>query len=152
MRYFEIVLIVGSTCVLGLLNFSSAVAIASPTTPNSHDVYFGPSIIYSAKHMRVYRPDRRDGELSDASSVEIYSQDKNFKTVRTWIFKNIFPILNSNRKVPSKTSEFCLALSTLQKHNMTDILLIVPLNLETLGPEYLERIEELRSMMKKRED
>jgi len=142
-------LIISCLTLLGWQFSTRSIAEQSMSMSNYHDVFFGPAVIYGAKHIKLYRPQRRGAESQVESSAEVYVQEPNFSTVREWVFKNIYPVLNSKRQIPMEAPEYCLALSTLQNRNMADILLILPLNRETLGPDYLEKISELRSILNK---
>lgn len=126
--------------------YPSAVPSQAENSENHNDVFFGPGVIYGCKAIQFFRPVDPHKE----KALNVYCQDTNFNETRTWVFHNIYKSLNRSREVASSKPEYCIALYTLERHDMTDVLLIVPLNRETLGPSYEKKIAEIRHIMTNR--
>lgn len=105
------------------------------------DIYIGPGIIFGSKRILLYRPRGKD------NGFETVEQDQNFKKVRLWILHNIYPSMNSVSAKSSNTAEYALLLSTDAHRDMGDVLAIIPLHLETLGPNFKDKITELKQIM-----
>jgi hypothetical protein len=114
-------------------------------TPDANDIFFGPGVVFACKYIQLYRTG------TQRESVEVYSQGKNFQSVRQWIIDNLYGKLNHERKIAAVGAEYHLLLSTLENRSMRDVLLIVPLNHEILGDNYLDKIKELRLTITKTE-
>ena len=138
------------TCLV-MVNFAfsrSAAAEHSGGPPyKSKSVIFGTGVINDCKyfHLLSCRP-LGDGDLD----VGVSSDDKNFGRTRDWFNRNIFSTINSKPITDTQSKDFLFLYTKphpMEEKNQPDeggnFLLDFPLDSETLGPDYLEKIEEL---------
>ncbi len=111
--------------------------VFASSKPN--DLFIGPGIMFASSYVQLYPTS------SPHQSFEIYARSDNFKLVQKWLINNVYANLNGERKVATAKSEYHVLLSAVNKQNMTDVLLIAPLNSEILGDDYLEKIAELKN-------
>jgi len=115
--------------------------------PDQTDLWIGPGIIYSCKKIKFYRAFHRHDDPKNERFPTVTEGDKNFIGTRRWLMSNIYPILNRPRTLVPCKIEFVIMLSTDRKNDMSDVLLTIPLNETTLGPDFKTKILELRRLM-----
>lgn len=114
---------------------------------NENTIYVGPAVIRCCKHIDLYRV----GGSHTEKTLTINHSSKNFGRAQKWIFYNLFDALNRQRQ-PHKVEdvEYCISLfsrRTSQGSSPMDILINVPLNSDTLGPNYRAKITEFRQLL-----
>lgn len=112
--------------------------VASKTDDEDNDIFIGPAVVLSAKQIRVYRQRRR----GKSDSFIIDEDQKNFRSTRSWVFKNMFKVLNKH--VPPVRESFRIqAFTEKGRAGVAKMLFNMPLNSHTLGPDYERKISEL---------
>lgn len=112
--------------------------------PDDNDLFVGPGIVMASTYARLYTTTK------PIKMYEIYEeQGKNFQEVRQWLLTNVYSKLNGKRQIAPVKAEYYVMLTAVKRHDMNDVLLITPLNSALLGEMYLDKIEELKSLIGK---
>jgi len=118
---------------------------------NDNDIYVGPAVIGCCKHIYFYRP--VDPHLDQ--TLNINCGDKNFGRTKQWIFDNLYGAVNRTKQTGGQQAEYVVALFSQRTGAVSspmDVLLNVPLNSNTLGPDYQSKIAEFRKLLTDQEE
>lgn len=86
--------------------------------------------------------------VSDSkNNVLLRSEDESLQKSKLWILQNLYPFLNSGKETTKSVNDYNVSLNIVRNKCFVDALLIVPLNQDTLGPDYQSKIDELRAIM-----
>lgn len=122
---------------------SAAPVIAKWDTEKSPNIQYGCGVIQSCKCVTLSTDFESNGDKLTSS---VTSESPCFNEVQQWLFKNVLPSLNDFGSEGSEADDRLL-LTTLKVHGLQDILLGMRLNRATLGPDYKNKISELRQIM-----
>lgn len=113
---------------------------------NENSIYIGPAVIGCCKHVYFYRC--VDPHLDQ--TLYINYGEKNFGRAQKWIFDNLYGAVNRPKPTGGQHAEYVIALFSQRTGSVSspmDVLLNVPLNSNTLGPDYQSKIAEFRKLL-----
>lgn len=79
---------------------------------------------------------------------EVREKDPSFLGMRTWAYQNVLSILNRPNYDAAENSTCALHMYSYDAKGELALLIAIPLGPKQLGPNYLEKLEELRSILK----
>ncbi len=121
----------------------------------SNDIYFDVGIFHTCKMIEFCKMWRDKTTHEEKIQLRrLTEKDKTFEATRSWLIQNLFSRLNVHREIPVQRPEYGLDLWSCSEpvKTMDDLmrfrLMAIPLTKETLGPDYIEKIAELKRIMK----
>lgn len=130
---------------LVLLSICNSRIAESKNLPIRPRVSIGPGVILGCKHIRLWST----RNANDNTWVD--SKMPSFSKSQQWVMSNCYSFMNGPvalRNVPDP--EFCLSMNLqnpMEGGSIRDLLITIPLDADSLGPQFRERILELRTIM-----
>lgn len=147
----------------GALIYSQLCCYAADSDANGNGqsaVVLGPAIVNECRRFQLLGPVSLAKGNSDSNLMfgnyqpGVNFDQAAFSSVREWFIKNVFPKI-SNRTINRPANADCylflysktFPLKDLARDATGSMLLDVPLTQEILGPNYIQKIEQLRDLM-----
>ncbi len=103
------------------------------------DICFEPGIIYRANYIEIYPCDGRNHQ----DTITIQKSQPQFSRLREWIGSNFLKRLREPRLKMKHPADYCIRLAVREIGSLRDILAVIKVSKETLGPNYQEKLNEL---------
>jgi hypothetical protein len=106
------------------------------------DIIIGPAVIEHCRTLCLYsvKPGKQE-------ALNITISSKSFGNIANWILKEGLSHPRFSKDNSSTSPDYWIQLSTLDHHNLNDILLDLPVTAEFFGPDYQTKLAKLRSMI-----